>query len=142
MKTEISPEISEIIRQKFNGIHHMVGNTPLLAINFTYQGKNRKLFAKSENLNMTGSIKDRMALHILRKAYLSGAIKPGDLIVEATSGNTGISFAAIGRAMGHPVTIFMPDWMSRERVDLITSMGAKINPVTREQGRFLSAALS
>jgi cysteine synthase A len=139
MKTEISPEISEIIRQKFNGIHHMVGNTPLLAINFTYKGKKRKLFAKSENLNMTGSIKDRMALHILRKAYLSGAIKPGDLIVEATSGNTGISFAAIGRAMGHPVTIFMPDWMSRERVDLITSMGAKINPVTREQGGFLGS---
>jgi cysteine synthase len=139
MTTQTASDISDIIKNKFNGIHHMVGNTPLLAINFTYKGKKRRLFAKSENLNMTGSIKDRMALHILHKAYLSGAIKPGDLIVEATSGNTGISFAAIGRALGHNVTIFMPDWMSRERVDLITSMGAKINPVTREQGGFLGS---
>lgn len=139
MTTETVPNSAEIIGQKFNGIHHMVGNTPLLAINFLYKGKKRRLFAKSENLNMTGSIKDRMALHILRKAYMSGKIKTGDQIVEATSGNTGISFAAIGRALGHPVTIFMPDWMSRERVDLITSMGAKINPVTREQGGFLGS---
>lgn len=111
----------------------------MLAINFTYKGKKRRLFAKSENLNMTGSIKDRMALHILRKAYISGFIKPGDEIAEATSGNTGISFAAIGRALGHPVTIFMPDWMSRERVDLILSMGAKVFPVTKEQGGFLGS---
>ncbi|HMQ79769.1 MAG TPA: cysteine synthase family protein, partial [Ignavibacteria bacterium] len=71
--------------------------------------------------------------------YQCGAINPGDLIVEATSGNTGISFSAIGRALGHPVTIFMPDWMSRERVDLMSSMGAKIHPVTREQGGFLGS---
>jgi cysteine synthase A len=88
---------------------------------------------------MTGSIKDRMALHILHSAYKAGNIKAGDMIVEATSGNTGISFAAIGRALSHPVTIFMPDWMSRERVDLISSLGAKISPVTREQGGFLGS---
>jgi cysteine synthase A len=80
-----------------------------------------------------------MALHILRRAYVDGTIKPGDTIVEATSGNTGISFAAIGRALGHPVTIFMPDWMSRERVDLIRSMGAEIRPVSREQGGFIGS---
>ncbi|MCC7157970.1 MAG: cysteine synthase family protein [Ignavibacteria bacterium] len=139
MIVETVSALTDNIKQKFNGIHHLVGNTPLFAINFTYKGKKRRLFAKSENLNMTGSIKDRMALHILRRAYLSGTIKPGDPIVEATSGNTGISFAAIGRALGHPVTIFMPDWMSRERVDLITSMGAVIKPVTREQGGFLGS---
>jgi len=125
--------------KKFKSLKHLIGNTPLLEINFRYKGKPRKIFAKSENLNMTGSIKDRMALHILMQAYEKGAIKPGDMIVEATSGNTGISFSAIGRALGHPVTIFMPDWMSRERVDLISSMGAKINPVTREQGGFLGS---
>lgn len=125
--------------KKFKGLKHLIGNTPLLEIKFKYKGKPRKLYAKSENLNMTGSIKDRMALHILKKAYQCGAIKPGDHIVEATSGNTGISFSAIGRALGHPVTIFMPDWMSRERVDLISSMGAKIHPVTREQGGFLGS---
>jgi cysteine synthase A len=125
--------------KKFKGLRHLVGNTPLLAIQFLYKGKKRTLYAKSENLNMTGSIKDRMALHILHNAYKTGTIKHGDMIVEATSGNTGISFSAIGKALGHAVTIFMPDWMSRERVDLISSLGAKICPVTREQGGFLGS---
>jgi cysteine synthase len=124
---------------RFRGLKHLIGNTPLLAIHYTFRGQRRVIHAKAENLNMTGSIKDRMALHILAKAYLDGRIKPGDRIVEATSGNTGISFAALGRALGHPVTIFMPDWMSRERVDLIRSLGATIKPVTREQGGFLGS---
>ncbi len=127
------------LRDRFRGLRHLIGNTPLLAIDFTYRGEQRVIYAKSENLNMTGSIKDRMALYILDWAYREGHIKPGDTIVEATSGNTGISFAALGRALGHPVTIFMPDWMSRERVDLIQSMGATIVPVTREQGGFLGS---
>jgi cysteine synthase A len=118
------------------GIKHMIGNTPLLGIRFSFRGRTRLIFAKAENLNMTGSIKDRMAYFILARAYAEGSIREGDTIAEATSGNTGISFAAIGRALGHPVTIFMPDWMSRERVDLIRSMGAKIVPVAKEQGGF------
>jgi cysteine synthase A len=97
----------------FKGLRHLIGNTPLLGIRFRKGGRERTLYAKSENINMTGSIKDRMALYILQRAYESGSIRPGDTIVEATSGNTGISFAAIGRALGHPVTIFMPDWLSR-----------------------------
>jgi len=117
----------------------MVGNTPLLAIELTYRGKPRILYAKSEQLNMTGSIKDRMALYILEHAYAEGKISPGDTIVEATSGNTGISFAALGRALGHPVTIFMPDWMSRERMDLIHCLGAQVVLVGREQGGFLGS---
>jgi cysteine synthase A len=124
---------------RFRGLKHLVGNTPLLGIHFNYRGERRVMYAKAENINMTGSIKDRMALHILAKAYRDGRIKPGDRIVEATSGNTGISFAALGRALGHPVTIFMPDWMSRERVELIRSLGAEIRPVTREQGGFLGS---
>ena len=123
----------------FQGLRHLIGNTPLLALHFQFRGEERVLYAKSENLNMTGSIKDRMALHILERAYGQGRIRPGDAIVEATSGNTGISFAALGRALGHPVTIYMPDWMSRERVDLIQSMGANVVPVTREQGGFLGS---
>ena len=125
--------------ERLKGLRHLIGNTPLLGLHFQFRGKGRVIYVKSENLNMTGSIKDRMALHILESAYANGAIKPGDTIVEATSGNTGISFAAIGRALQHPVTIFMPDWMSRERVDLIQSLGAKIVPVTREQGGFLGS---
>jgi cysteine synthase A len=112
------------------GLRHTIGNTPLLAIHYTLDGDPRTIFVKSEQLNMTGSIKDRMALHILETAYREGTIHPGDTIAEATSGNTGISFSAIGRALGHPVRIFMPDWMSRERVDLIHSLGAEIVPVS------------
>jgi cysteine synthase A len=115
----------------------MIGNTPLLEIEFKYQGEKRLLYAKAENLNMTGSIKDRMAYHILNQAYQRGDLKPGDLIVEATSGNTGIAFSAIGRALGHSVVIFMPDWLSAERINLIKSLGAKIVLVSKEEGGFL-----
>ena len=117
----------------------MIGNTPLVAIRFRFRGKARVIYAKAEHLNMTGSIKDRMAFHILKQAYGEGRISPGDTIVEATSGNTGISFAAIGRALGHDVVIFIPDWMSQERVALIRSLGAKIVPVSRAEGGFLGS---
>ncbi len=124
------------LAQRLNGLHHMVGNTPLIAVHFNFRGQRRTIYAKAEYLNLTGSIKDRMALHILKTAYERGQIKPGDLIAEATSGNTGIAFAAIGKALGHPVMIYMPDWMSYERVRLIQSFGAEIVPVSKEQGGF------
>ncbi|MDH3528996.1 MAG: cysteine synthase family protein [Acidobacteriota bacterium] len=118
-------------------LDQMIGNTPLLEIDFRFRGKDTRIFAKAEHLNLTGSIKDRMALHILREGARTGALNAGDLIAEATSGNTGISFAAIGRAYGHTVIIHMPDWMSRERIALIKSYGAKIVLVTKEEGGFL-----
>jgi cysteine synthase A len=124
---------------KFKGLWRLIGNTPLLEIDFLYKGEKRKLYAKSEQYNITGSIKDRMALHVLESAYKNGRIKPGDRIAEATSGNTGIAFSAIGRALGHPVTIFMPDWMSKERVEIIRGLGAEIVPVSHEQGGFLGS---
>jgi cysteine synthase A len=129
----------EQMKRKFASLGHMIGNTPLLEIELKYKGKLRRIYAKYESLNMTGSIKDRMAYHILKESYANGTLKQGDTIAEATSGNTGISFAAIGKALGHPVMIFMPDWMSRERVDLINSFGANITPVTKDQGGFLGS---
>jgi cysteine synthase A len=131
--------MNSTISSKFQSLTHLIGNTPLLCIAFRFRGSLRRVYAKAEHLNLTGSIKDRMALHILKRAYEQQRLKQGDMIVEATSGNTGISFAAIGRALGHPVTIFMPDWMSRERVDLIQSTGALVRPVTREEGGFLGS---
>jgi len=124
---------------RFKQLKHMIGNTPMLAIRFRFQGQERVVYAKAEHLNMTGSIKDRMAFHILKRAYQSASIQPGDTIAEATSGNTGISFAAIGRALGHPVVIFMPDWMSEERVALIKSLGSKVVRVRRDEGGFLGS---
>jgi cysteine synthase A len=126
-------------QQTFQCLSRLVGRTPLLTLEFTYKGQTRRIFAKAENFNLTGSIKDRMALHILRKAHESGILKPGAPLAEATSGNTGISFAALGRALGHPVTIFMPDWMSQERKDLIRSFGADIRLVSAAEGGFLGS---
>ncbi|MGQ0614624.1 MAG: PLP-dependent cysteine synthase family protein [Planctomycetaceae bacterium] len=120
-------------------LYTLVGRTPLLAIRCNFRGRPYRIFAKHETVNFTGSIKDRMALHILASAYASGELAPGHTIAEATSGNTGISFAALGRALGHPVRIFMPDWMSRERVLVIRCLGATVVPVSREQGGFLGS---
>ena len=125
--------------ERLHGLSSLIGNTPLLEIECRFRGRPRRVFAKAENLNLTGSIKDRMAWHILERAYATGALAPGDRLVEATSGNTGISFAALGRALGHPVTIYMPDWMSGERVELIRSFGAEIVLVSREEGGFLGS---
>ncbi|MCA9003235.1 MAG: PLP-dependent cysteine synthase family protein, partial [Planctomycetes bacterium] len=120
-------------------VSNLVGDTPLLELPCTVQGKAVTILAKHEMANFTGSVKDRMALHIIRTAYADGRLKPGDTIAEATSGNTGISFSAIGRVLGHPVRIFMPDWMSRERALLIRSFGAEIIPVSKEEGGFLGS---
>ena len=117
----------------------LIGETPMLRIDYEFQGRPRRLFAKYEQVNMTGSVKDRMAEYILRNARQCGDLKPGDTIVEASSGNSGISFAAIGRALGHPVRIYMPNWMSQERVRLIQSLGAEVIPVSHEQGGFLGS---
>lgn len=127
------------IPRQFQSLAELIGNTPLLTITFLYKKTVRTLYAKAEHLNLTGSIKDRMALHILRHAYEQGRVHAGDTIVEATSGNTGIAFAALGRALGHSVVIYMPDWMSHERVKLIESYGAQIVPVSRTAGGFLGS---
>ncbi|QUH26449.1 PLP-dependent cysteine synthase family protein [Serpentinicella alkaliphila] len=130
------------LQMRFNNLTNIIGSTPLLEIVFKYLGEERTIYVKAEHYNMTGSIKDRMALHILKKAYEENMIKPGDRIVEATSGNTGIAFSAIGRSLGHRVTIFMPDWMSQERKNLIRSFGADIKLLSQEEGGFLGSISS
>jgi cysteine synthase A len=124
---------------KFSHLWHLVGNTPMLALHYRYRGQPGQVFVKCEHYNLTGSLKDRMALYILQRAYEQGKIQPGDTIVEATSGNTGIAFAAIGKALGHPVHILMPDWLSRERQDIIRSLGAEVTLISKAQGGFLGS---
>jgi cysteine synthase A len=124
---------------RVDGIAALIGNTPLLEIRYQLGGAGRRVYAKYEPENMTGSVKDRMALHITRRAYANGDLKDGFTIVEASSGNTGISFAALGRALGHHVRIYMPNWMSQERVQLIHHFGAEIIPVSPAQGGFVGA---
>ncbi len=117
----------------------IIGNTPMVEIDYTYKGEERKLYAKLEYYNVTGSIKDRMASHIIKEAYKKGTLKKGMPIIEATSGNTGIAFSALGKYYGHPVEIFMPNWMSVERIKLMESFGAKIHLVSKEEGGFLGS---
>jgi cysteine synthase len=139
--TQIHPEMPRTtgFPGKMDTLSELVGNTPLLGITYACQKSIHTLYAKAEHLNLTGSIKDRMALDVLRCAYSEGKLHPGDTIVEASSGNTGISLAAIGSALGHPVVIYMPDWMSRERVQLIESYGAQVVGVSHAEGGFLGS---
>ena len=97
-----------------------VGNTPLIEIKLDYNQKSLCIYAKYEAWNYSGSIKDRMALQILKSAYQLGSISPNDTIIEATSGNTGIAFAAMGAFLGHKVEIYMPNWLSEERKKIFT----------------------
>ncbi|HED64834.1 MAG TPA: PLP-dependent cysteine synthase family protein [Planctomycetes bacterium] len=124
------------VREHFRSLAALIGRTPLYELRCRFRGGEAVVYAKAEAHNFTGSIKDRMALFVLVEAYRKGEIEPGRTIVEATSGNTGIALAALGRALGHPVRIYMPDWMSRERVLLLESFGADIVPVSAEEGGF------
>lgn len=114
----------------------LVGNTPMIQIKYKYKGKEQALYVKLEQYNLTGSIKDRIAWYILENAKKKGILKEGMPIIEATSGNTGISFAALGAKLGYPVYIFMPDWASNERIELMKLYGANVTLVSKEEGGF------
>ena len=114
-----------------------IGNTPMIKINYEYKGKNKYVYTKLEYYNLTGSIKDRVAYYIIDNAIKRGKLKEGMPIIEATSGNTGIALAALGRFYKHPVYIFMPAWVSKERIDLIKNYGAKIILFSKEEGGFI-----
>lgn len=114
----------------------LIGNTPMIKINYKYKDEIKYIYTKLEYYNLTGSIKDRMAYYIIRKSYESGALIKGMPIIEATSGNTGISFSALGSYFGNPVYIFMPDWVSSERKRIMEMFGATVTLVSKEDGGF------
>jgi cysteine synthase len=131
--------MKDSINNRILGLSSLIGNTPLYEIELLFRGRPYRVYAKAENLNLTGSIKDRMAYYIIKEAYAKGVIKKGFRVIEATSGNTGISISAVCRALGHPVTIFLPDWMSEERKNIIRSLGAEVVLVSKEEGGFLGS---
>lgn len=120
-------------------IDKLIGNTPMVKIKYRYQDKVGYVYAKLEYYNYTGSIKDRVAYYILKKSKELGLLKDNQPIVEATSGNTGISFAALGAYYNHPVHIFMPDWASVERVNIMKLYKAHVHLVSKEEGGFREA---
>ena len=104
----------------------LVGNTPLVRINRVTDGAPATVLAKVEAFEPAASVKDRIALSIVRAAEASGDLKPGGTIVEATSGNTGVGLAMVGAALGYKVIITMPETMSAERRVLLRAYGAQI----------------
>lgn len=110
----------------FNNVLEMVGNTPLLKLNNIVKGDMAEVYLKLEKQNPAGSVKDRAALGMIERAEELGLIKNGDIIVEPTSGNTGIALAMIGRLKGYKVIIVMPETMSVERRSLIRAYGAEL----------------
>ena len=120
-------------------IGKLVGNTPMIKIDYEYEGKKGSIYTKLEYYNYSGSIKDRIALYIIEKERENGNLADGQAIVEVTSGNTGISFSAIGALYDHDVHIFMPDWVSLERRKLIEMYGAHVHLVSKEEGGFKKA---
>ena len=117
--------------------NNLIGNTPMIKINYEYNKKQKSIYTKLEYYNLTGSIKDRVAYYIIENAKKRGDLKEGMPIIEATSGNTGISLSALGTYYNHPVYIFMPDWASRERIELMKSFGAKVILISKEDGGFV-----
>ena len=115
----------------------LIGDTPMIKVFYEYNGKESFIYAKLEYYNFTGSIKDRIAYRVINNAVRDGILKPGMSIVEATSGNTGISLAAIGASYNYPVQIYMPNWVSMERVKLMQGYGANVTLISKEEGGFV-----
>ena len=120
--------MEEIVMTYNNHISELVGNTPILKLN-NYVTKNQlkaNIFAKLEYFNPAGSVKDRIAKAMLFKAKEDGILKPDSVIIEPTSGNTGIGLASLGTSLGHQVILTMPETMSIERRNLLKAYGAKV----------------
>ena len=115
----------------------VIGNTPMIRLNYEINGEIRSIYVKLEYYNLTGSIKDRVAYYIIKNAKEQGVLKENMPIVEATSGNTGIALAALGKYYKHPIYIYMPNWASKERVNLMKAYGAKVILITKEEGGFV-----
>lgn len=112
----------------YHGIEELTGHTPLLEMNRFTEGEkiDARLFGKLEFLNPAGSAKDRVALAMIEEAEENGTLKPGSVIIEPTSGNTGIGLAAFAAVKGYRTVIVMPDTMSVERQKLMTAHGAEL----------------
>ena len=120
----------------YTSAHQLIGHTPLLELTHIEEtlGLKAKLLAKLELFNPAGSVKDRVALTMIQDAEASGALKPDSVIIEPTSGNTGIGLAAVAAARGYRMMVVMPDSMSMERRLLMTAYGAELVLTPGAQG--------
>ena len=124
----------------YNGMLDLIGKTPILKINNMVDENSAEVYVKLEKFNPGGSVKDRAAFGMIEKAEELGLLKEGSVIIEPTSGNTGIAIAMIGRVKGYKVMIVMPETMSKERRDLIKAYGAEL--ILTEGSKGMSGAIA
>ncbi|TBL47802.1 cysteine synthase CysM [Obesumbacterium proteus] len=117
-----------------SSLESCIGNTPLVQLQRMAAGTGSEVWVKLEGNNPAGSVKDRAALSMIQQAELRGKIKPGDTLIEATSGNTGIALAMIAALKGYRMKLLMPENMSQERQASMRAYGAELILVSREQG--------
>lgn len=118
----------------YHSIQSHIGNTPLVRLQRLPGDTSNTILAKLEGNNPAGSVKDRPALSMIQQAELRGEITPGDVLIEATSGNTGIALAMVAAVMGYKLRLIMPDNMSSERKSAMTAYGAQLITVSDHQG--------
>ncbi len=119
---------------RLQSIESLIGNTPLVALKKLPGDTTNRILVKLEGNNPGGSVKDRPALNMLVQAELRGSIKPGDALIEATSGNTGIALAMVAAAKGYKMILIMPDNMSEERKAAMAAYGAELILVSPDEG--------
>ncbi len=129
-----SLDCEDAMTLQYPTIADCVGNTPLVRLQRLPGATSNTLLVKLEGNNPAGSVKDRPALSMITRAELSGAVKPGDTLIEATSGNTGIALAMVAAIKGYRMVLIMPDNMSAERKAAMTAYGAELIIVSKEEG--------
>ena len=125
---------SELFGHEQYNLGHYVGNTPLVRLQRLNPSSSATVLAKLEGNNPAGSVKDRPAYHMIMQAERRGQIKPGDTLIEATSGNTGIALAMVAAMRGYKMKLIMPDNLTQERKDAMLAYGAEYIGVSKEQG--------
>src|SRR5205823_2085227 len=128
------PILSNSCLRVADDITDLVGQTPMLRLKRIVPSSAADVFAKLEYLNPGGSVKDRAAIGIIRRAEQEGRLKPGSVIVEATAGNTGIGLALIGVNRGYKVALFVPEQFSEEKVKIMQALGAAVTRTPDDEG--------
>jgi len=126
--------IERSLPQVTDDITQLVGETPILRLKRIVPAGSAEVYAKLEYLNPGGSVKDRAAIGIIRRAEEQGVLKPGGTIVEATAGNTGIGLALIGVNRGYKVALFVPETFSEEKVTIMRALGAEVTRTPDSEG--------
>lgn len=118
----------------YNSVLELIGSTPMVRLNRLTKNVKAEVLVKIESANPTCSIKDRIALYIIKDAERKGLLKPGGVIVEPTTGNTGISLSLVARMKGYRMIVVMPEFVSMERTHMCESFGAKVIRTPKEEG--------